>query len=312
MRATIVGAGVSGLTTAVALLEAGWDAHVVARETHESTVSVVAAAVWTPTMLEPHELTRKWAIASRGRFAEVAQDSGSGVAPLRQRELERTEPAPTGWEATPHVRRLENHELPPGYAAGLEIDGFIIEPPIYLRWLADRLLAGGGTITRAEIGRLDDVEGDVIVNCSGLGAAQLAGDASLYPIRGQVVAVTNPGIRDGIADESDVDRVAYAYPRSQEIILGGTRQPGRTDLEPDPATTERILADCAGLDERIAGLEVLEVRVGLRPGRSAVRVEPARLEDGRPVVHNYGHSGGGFILSWGCAQEVVGLLPPEG
>jgi glycine/D-amino acid oxidase-like deaminating enzyme len=26
------------------------------------------------------------------------------------------------------------------------------------------------------------------------------------------------------------------------------------------------------------------------------------------VVHNYGHGGAGFTLSWGCAQSVVEML----
>ena len=47
-------------------------------------------------------------------------------------------------------------------------------------------------------------------------------------------------------------------------------------------------------------------RVGLRPFRkSGVRIERARLNDGRTVVHNYGHGGAGFTLSWGCADEVA-------
>ncbi len=77
--------------------------------------------------------------------------------------------------------------------------------------------------------------------------------------------------------------------------------------KPDPAITQRILADGAQLDGRVAELDVLDVRVGLRPGRPSVRVEREQLADGRPVVHNYGHDGAGFILSWGCAQEVVDL-----
>jgi D-amino-acid oxidase len=51
---------------------------------------------------------------------------------------------------------------------------------------------------------------------------------------------------------------------------------------------------------------VLAERVGLRPFRkSGVRLERDQLRDGRAVIHNYGHGGGGFTLSWGCAREVL-------
>jgi len=53
---------------------------------------------------------------------------------------------------------------------------------------------------------------------------------------------------------------------------------------------------------------VLAARVGLRPfRRSGVRLERDQLPDGRIVIHNYGHGGSGFTLSWGCAREVVDL-----
>jgi D-amino-acid oxidase len=306
MQATIVGAGVSGLTTAVVFLEAGWQVRVVARETHETTVSTVAAAIWTVTDALPRAATRRWALISRERFAALADQVGSGVVPLRQRELERVDPGPSWWEGQPFVRRLGPEELPTGYAAGLEIDGFVIEPPIYLRWLTDRLAQLGGDVTIDDVDRLDDVEGDVVVNCSGLGASVLAGDDSLFPIRGQVVAVPNHGISDGIADESNPDRVAYVYPRSREVVLGGLREVGSSASEPDPAVTERILADCARLDPRVEGLKPVGVRVGLRPGRPSVRVGAELDTNGRPVVHNYGHAGAGYILSWGAALEVLG------
>jgi D-amino-acid oxidase len=51
---------------------------------------------------------------------------------------------------------------------------------------------------------------------------------------------------------------------------------------------------------------VLAERVGLRPFRtSGIRLERDQLRDGRTVIHNYGHGGAGFTLSWGCAREVL-------
>jgi D-amino-acid oxidase len=51
---------------------------------------------------------------------------------------------------------------------------------------------------------------------------------------------------------------------------------------------------------------VLAERVGLRPfRRSGVRLERDRLRDGRTIIHNYGHGGAGFTMSWGCAHEVL-------
>jgi len=50
---------------------------------------------------------------------------------------------------------------------------------------------------------------------------------------------------------------------------------------------------------------VIAVKVGLRPFRnSGVRLELEKLGDGRSVIHNYGHGGAGFTLSWACAEEV--------
>ena len=307
MRTTVVGAGVTGLTTATALADAGYDVTVVAREAHEATVSLVAAAVWTMTSVEPFEATRRWALASHHRFATIAGQPGAGVTRMLHRELERQPPAANWWEGTPYVRRLTFDELPAGYGGGFLIDGFVVEPPRYLAWLRSRLGERGVPVEIGEVADLADVDGELVVNCTGLGAAELAADDGLFPIRGQVVAVANPGIDVSTSDESDPSRIAYAYPRTDEVVLGGTRQVGASDVEPDDAETDRILADAAVLDPRLQGQEVFAVRVGLRPGRAEVRLEPDRLADGRSLIHNYGHAGAGYILSWGCALDVVDL-----
>ena len=77
--------------------------------------------------------------------------------------------------------------------------------------------------------------------------------------------------------------------------------------EPDSAATARIINEC----ERVLGSSdtvLLRERVGLRPCRAGgVRVAAEKLRDDRTVIHNYGHGGAGFTLSWGCAQTVLEL-----
>lgn len=314
---TVVGAGVSGVTTAWVLTQRGHRVQILAEASFEGTVSRVAAAVWTMTDAEPVERTRAWALTSREHFARLAEDPATGVQSRIQIELERSAGPASWWESTPHVRRLGPNEVPESYATGWRVDGFTIDPIRYLPWMLERLEEHGVARRVVRVTDLTDVEGDAVVNCTGLGAAALVGDTELFPVLGQVVVVEDPGLDIAIADESDPDRISYVYPRSGEVVLGGLR--ARGVLEPDseaPATidadlTARILSDAIALESRLEGREVLAVRAGHRPGRGEVRVERVEMPDGRPLVHNYGHGGVGYVLSWGCALEVVALLEDE-
>ncbi len=68
-RCVVVGAGVSGLSCAVRLLEAGWDVHVVAKERPEATVSLGAGAIW--------EFPPVRGVACKRRALLACADSGS-------------------------------------------------------------------------------------------------------------------------------------------------------------------------------------------------------------------------------------------
>lgn len=51
--------------------------------------------------------------------------------------------------------------------------------------------------------------------------------------------------------------------------------------------------------------------VGLRPGRSSVRLEIEQYPINHKIVniiHNYGHGGCGVTLCFGCAAEAVELV----
>ncbi|KAK6043746.1 hypothetical protein COOONC_18749 [Cooperia oncophora] len=57
--------------------------------------------------------------------------------------------------------------------------------------------------------------------------------------------------------------------------------------------------------------KVMSHHVGLRPGRSDVRLEAEiKTSNGKKVliVHNYGHGGSGVTLFWGCAMDVVKII----
>ncbi len=53
---------------------------------------------------------------------------------------------------------------------------------------------------------------------------------------------------------------------------------------------------------------VIRASAGLRPWRPpGYRLEAENLQ-GKQLIHNYGHGGGGMTLSWGTANEAVGML----
>ena len=65
-------------------------------------------------------------------------------------------------------------------------------------------------------------------------------------------------------------------------------------------------------------VQVLEDWVGLRPGRTSLRLEREDLHLGAAggretvVLHNYGHGGSGLTLAWGCAGDVVKMIKSAG
>jgi len=304
-RIAVLGAGVSGLTCAVALQDAGYDVTVVAAEPPLATVSAVAAAAWYPTRGERDERTDRWLRASYERFMALSRVPGSGVVARPGVELLR-EPRDDAWwrEILPGFRHAPP---PPGFADAWESGPVpIVEMPVYLAWLTRRVRTRARILVR-HVGSLDELPGDGIVNCAGLGAAPLTGDAAMTPVRGQVVRVRQNGLERFIIDEQNPEGVTYVFPRSRDVVLGGVREEGNSSPTYDREQERAIIRRCAALEPRVANAPILTRAAGLRPGRPSVRLEPDEI-DGRPVVHDYGHGGSGVALSWGCAREVAGLL----
>jgi D-amino-acid oxidase len=187
-----------------------------------------------------------------------------------------------------------------------------IDVPVYMPWLLAHVRGLGGELRSGEsVTSLEDASSgyDAVVNCTGLGAASLAGDQGMTPIRGQVVLVHRPeGLPDDVVHAETSEGTTYIVPRSGDVLLGGVYGYGETSLDPVPATAEAIIERCAAFYPELRTAEVLRHRVGLRPGRQTVRLQKGQLANGTPIVHNYGHGSIGHTLSWGCAAEVRRLL----
>jgi D-amino-acid oxidase len=309
--AVVVGCGVIGLTSAISLREAGVDARIVTAELPPATTSSVAAAIWYPYKAYPEDRVLSWGRRTYEVFEVLSGLPGSGVL-MREGVQMWHQPAPDPWwaDAVPHLRRLRQDELPPGYSTGHAFVAPVVEMPVYLSYLMDRFAASGGTVQQRALSSLDEVasEARVIVNCVGLGARDLVGDASMQPIRGQIVRVRNPGLERFVLDEDNPGGDTYIVPRKHDCIIGGTAAEGDWNLEPDPRTAEDILRRCLRIEPRLTEPEILEHKVGLRPGRPAVRLESEDGPNGIFLIHNYGHGGSGITLSWGCAEEVLASL----
>ncbi len=307
----VLGLGVSGLSCGVRLCEAGFLVHAIGALPPLASTSAVAAAVWYPYRVGPPERVARWAAASLAEFARLADDPETGVAWLEGTEVYADDAPLPAWHAgVPQFRRARADELPPRRRDGFVFRVPRIEMDRYLPWLLQRFEALGGRVEIARVETLDELcaKAPLTVDCAGLGARELAPDPELYPIRGQLVRVEAGVVERFFVDETGGAEFAFLVPRSHDAVLGGTAQEGCEDLLPSEADTAGILARCALLEPRVARARILEVRVGLRPGRKEVRLELEARPGGALVVHDYGHGGAGVTLSWGCADEVCGLV----
>ncbi|MFJ8673972.1 FAD-dependent oxidoreductase [Streptomyces sp. NPDC093589] len=315
----VIGAGVIGLTSAVALAESGHRVRVVSRDASGDTTSAVAGGLCWPYRIQPYEKAVRWSVRSfqvladlarrpeetGSRMADGAMADGGGDGHLGGDGL-------ADWyAAVPGMRRAHPHELPGGFASGWRARTPLVDMPVHLRYLERRLVRAGGTVQRRAVTSLEEAgrEAGTVVNCSGLGARDLVSDPEVHPVQGQLVVVANPGVEEWfVSAGSGAETTTYVLPQPYGLVLGGTAREHAWSREPDPAVAAAIVARCADRFPELAGARVLAHKVGLRPARPAVRLAAERLPGGALCVHNYGHGGAGVTVSWGCADEVVRLV----
>ncbi|KAH3969704.1 hypothetical protein HBI56_060690 [Parastagonospora nodorum] len=337
----VIGAGVVGLAQALELRARYPNAKIVVAgkflpgDSAPEYTSAWGGANWFPAARDngPHEDME--AITYR-KFGELsATRPECGIKPMNIRwhyeqaidEVGIKTPA-TGklWfeELVGGLTEIPKEELPDGCAFGYEMASFVIDVQKYLPWLQTECTRLGIEVHRRVFDHIRDAfraypNTTAIFNCTGLGALTLGGveDKKIFSARGQIVLVEGPEkpIRKMYFRAPHRDGEAtHIFPRGERggIILGGCRQKGRWDGEPEMDFAELIKQRCCALVPELGrpeDLKVIKHGVGLRPGREGgSRVEAEAIE-GNLVIHNYGAGGTGFQAGWGLAQYAANLVP---
>jgi D-amino-acid oxidase len=339
---SILGAGVTGLTTGIKLLESLPNCTVTAHA--ERTVgsdcrvapitSNAACAIWLPIWTADEKDSppdygarlSRWCDISLQKFSELADVEGNpfGITWVTNYELYESLT-----EAPDFVQRMP--EFSEGYQRGLPDSPHphnyvwtfrtpVIETPIYLKRLRDQFVSMGGRIaTERVFGSLDDIlrlDSEIIFNCLGLGSRDIFEDQDLVGKFGQLLLLPH----------CDIDYAIGAgdyclIPRSDHLIFGSLFLPWTTGdhITPKEEATTALFDTIIRWSGKRVGKQLIQLDhlkfhdvecavSGVRPYRaSGVRIEKERIAM-KTIIHNYGHGGGGVTLSWGCAAEAISLL----
>jgi D-amino-acid oxidase len=328
MRATVVGAGVIGLSVAAELKAAGAIVHCISDRHLNAITSYVAAGLIEPIAgtQDPQGAARELAAFARSyKIWATRYESGDPNVVKRTVEVyTRGRSGPLVWhdlvESYRELSRAERHQLYVDHDAAT-FASYVVDTRRWLPALRDTLLAAGVTFGSTHVRALD-LPGDLIVNAAGLRAGRLAGDDTMYRGDGHVVVVTRPDdvhrvFMEEVRSDFDVCRdrlpiaMKYVIPRIEDVVLGGTLiASARVSHEPRTRIkiAERILELAIEIEPGLQGAEILDVRAAARPRRrDGTRVELDRNRTGAPVLHCYGTGGSGWTLAPALSESAVNM-----
>ena len=267
-RAAILGCGVVGLTSARQLQRRGFDVTIYAATVPPDTTSNMSLAGFTPTsgLVANDRRTPEWdaqfrrAVEIAYRQLQLLAGPTYGIswiynyAPTEDANAARGSNSllPDSMRTGSVLLQEGEHPFTSTYA--IERPEMRIEPSIYLDALVEDVIAHGGKIkirrfeTPRDLMALDE---SLLVNCTGLGAKALFGDAELMPLKGQLIVLmpqdeVNYSTNGGVLN-SPPGVFVHMMPRRDGIILGGTSERDVWTTEINDAERKRVVEGHMGL-----------------------------------------------------------------
>jgi glycine/D-amino acid oxidase-like deaminating enzyme len=322
LNIAIIGQGVSGVSTALAILEIHPSMKVTlfADRPFEDTCSFGPAGHFE-IMEADH---KKWGLVSFDRFATLEREFGTKIGVkyvsghVQSNSLTFMEKMEEfNADIVHNYRKLTEREMKHIFTEplkhGAHYSTYSAQGRLYVPWLKSQCEVFGAKFIRREIRSTEELadEGfDVVINCAGLHGGLISKDDNeTIPLRGIAFEIDAPGFKHF----SFTDLEAFVIPLDNTVLVGTVRQPGRYDRTITEEDRREVLHRIYKLHPALKSCKIINSWCGLRPLRnSGIRLERQTRKSSKgklfEVLHNYGHGSNGYTLSWGCAQEVLGLV----
>lgn len=359
----IIGGGVSGISCALLLQKLGFETEVISKDpllpskpADPKLVSSFPAASIIPHSIDHPNLNSLFG-NSLIFFEKLFSKNFKGLGKhlhyelfAHQEEIPEYGPLMHNFEVLDETSILKaptHPSIPTTF--GFKSDCFFADWSIYFPDLIKAYKKAGGKvsikkITRNEIQQLDS---DIILNCTEFGGPELAGE-EFEPIiykghllhingvpklkneAGQTVSYNfTPGYEHYHTENGTILDV-YCYSRENKLVLGGSRLSG-TLSEDDEWIGEKSIEPGIEIDGIIIPEQILSINhdiirhtygidlysyadklayIGYRfmgNKQSGLKLEAEEAFD-KLIIHNYGHGGAGVTVSWGCAFQVASII----
>src|SRR4051794_35472265 len=176
----IIGAGISGMSTAFLLTKKNYNITIYAKAFSPNTTSNRAAAFWFPYHIRNDRRGIRWCQTSYEHYQKLAEQKDTGISmqqlvKVLRKGVEEEEQIWIDFMPEGACRIMDKNELSENIAKGYEVKVPLIETQIFLPFLQERLSEKDVKFVEKEIKDFSELTGesDIVINCSALGSRKL-------------------------------------------------------------------------------------------------------------------------------------------